>query len=61
MADQKDEKPETTKVTFIRGVQYKGVDFKAGATAELEPAVAERLIAEGHATVTEEKKSKKSE
>ena len=61
MADAKEEKPETTKVTFIRGVQYKGVDFKAGAVAELEPHVAERLIADDHAAVADEKKSKKSE
>jgi len=56
-----DEKPETTKVTFIRGVSYKDVEFKAGATADLEPHVAERLIADGHAAVADEKKSKKAE
>jgi hypothetical protein len=54
-----EEKAETTKIKFIRGVQYKGVDFKAGAVADVEPHVAARLIADGNAESAEEKKAKK--
>jgi hypothetical protein len=52
---------ETTKIKFIRGVHYKGAEFKAGSTAEVEPAIAERIVAEGNAEVVTEKAAKKSE
>jgi hypothetical protein len=51
-------KAETKKVKFIRGVSFKGVDFKAGATAEVEPHVADRLIASGDAEEATEKAPK---
>jgi hypothetical protein len=53
-------KPETVKVTFIRNVDYKNVQFKAGATADVAPVTAERLIAAGHAEPAKaEKKAEK--
>jgi hypothetical protein len=50
---------ETTKIKFIRGVHYKGAEFKAGSTAEVEPAIAERIVAEGNAEVVTEKAGEK--
>lgn len=34
-------------VKFLRSAEYKGVGFKAGATAPIEKNLAERLIANG--------------
>lgn len=52
---------ETTKIKFIRGVNYKGAEFKAGSVAEVEPSVAERIIADGNAEAVAEKASKATE
>lgn len=61
MAEAKNETEETVRVTFIRNVDYKGLAFKAGATADVAPVTAERLIAAGHAepAKTTEKKAEK--
>jgi hypothetical protein len=53
------EKKKTTKIKFIRGVNYKGAEFKAGATAEVEPHVAERIIADGNAEIAARNRRKK--
>jgi hypothetical protein len=53
------EKAETTKVKILNAVDYKGVGFAKGATVELEPHIAARLIADGNAeAVTAEKAEK---
>lgn len=56
-----EEKAETVKVTFIRGVDYKGIEFKAGATADVAAITAERLIAGGHAKPATATKAEKAE
>lgn len=54
-------KVETTKVKFLRDVDYKGVGFAKGAAVDLETRIADRQIAEGNAVaVTEEKADKKT-
>jgi hypothetical protein len=57
-----EEKAVLTNVKFLRQVDYKGAGFAKGVIADLEPHVAERLIADGHAEAVEEKAaSKKAE
>lgn len=48
------------KVKVTHSVDYKGTAIKAGAEVELEDAIADRLINEGHAVAVEEKASKKA-
>jgi hypothetical protein len=53
---------ETKKIKFTRGVQYKDLElFKAGATAEVDSDVADRIIADGNAEEVESKKAKSDE
>lgn len=54
-------KPETTKAKMLRQVDYKGAVLAGGATLDVEPHIAERLIAEGHAEAVADKKADKSE
>jgi hypothetical protein len=49
------------KVKITHSVDYKGTGIKAGAEVELDDAVAERLIADGHAVEVAEKPAKKGE
>jgi ribosomal 50S subunit-recycling heat shock protein len=51
------------KVKVTHSVDYKGTGIKAGAEVELEDAIADNLIAAGHAVevAEKEKASKKSE
>ena len=51
MSEENTETTECVKVKFLREVDFKGVGFAKGATAELEAFVAERMIAGGHAAV----------
>jgi hypothetical protein len=54
-----EEKTITTKVKMLREVNFKGAGFAKGATVELEPHIAARLISDGNAeAVTAEKAEK---
>jgi hypothetical protein len=55
------EATETVKITFTRPVEYKEISFKAGVTADVAKATAERLIAEGHAKPATATKAEKAE
>jgi hypothetical protein len=52
---------DTKTIKFTRIVNYKGIEFKAGATADLEPHIADRIIADGNAEEVESKKAKADE
>lgn len=48
------------KVKFVRDVKYKGIEFKAGATASVESDIAARLLSLEVAEIaTSEEKGKK--
>lgn len=53
-----EEKAEVTKVKILNAVDYKGVGFAKGATVELEPHIAARLIADGNAEISQGKPEK---
>jgi hypothetical protein len=55
------EKSELVEVKFIRPAIYKGVEFKLGLVTQLDPNIAERLIAEGTAVAAPKAKSEKAD